>query len=715
MARIPEHIVEQIRQSTDIVTIISEVVMLKQRGRNYIGLCPFHGEKTPSFNVNQERGIYKCFGCGKGGDAVKFLMEYHKLGYGEALRSLADRAGIRLEETASDGSDSANKYDLVYSALKSTAHLFQELLMKHEGLDALRYIRTREFSADTIQKFALGYAPNAWDVITKELTAQGYTEETLLSAGLVVKKEGTGRVYDRFRNRVMFPIHNEVGRVIGFGARQLEEDGMGKYINSAQGLVYDKSKVLYGLFQAKEEIRRKGFALLTEGYADVITVWQAGFKNVIASSGTALTKEQLRLLARYCTHIKLVYDADTAGINAALRGMDTALEEGFDIDIVRLPKGEDPDSMIRTKGIEAFERAVQSTASLVAFKADVMDSQGLLSTPRGQTQAVRSILDTIAKVPDRLKRDFMVKQLAQLFALRETDVHQELESILRHHTQQQRRNQSREQHRTDRTTLHTTTTAHHHTDTTATSHIVDGRQTILRTAHHSSTDQHIHDGATPLPFFDTPHSANDDDRLRVSQLQELFVEEETLLRSMLTIKECIPHITDVLCIQKHHFSSETAQILFQAILSAAQHSADPLHILIADESLPEDYGMLIAGFAIQTETPSIQWKEQFDVEIPDETKIVIDDCARELILRRLRTEANTLQHTIQQSPDLAKDLFFRCISIDKTRRIIEQTRGHSLDVAIETLVDDTLLDIFTRPTEQKTVKTAMIQQGETSE
>ncbi len=643
MARIPEHIVEQIRQSTDIISVIGEVVMLRQRGRNYIGLCPFHNEKTPSFNVNHERGIYKCFGCGKGGDAVKFHMDYYKQSYGEALRALAEKAGIRLEEDHS--TDSISNFDIAYSALYQAANFYQCLLMKHEGYSALEYVRGRGFTADTIEKFMLGYAPDTWDFLTKELRIQGFTEETLTDTGLVVRKEETGRIYDRFRGRLMFPIHNEVGRVIGFGARQLADDGMGKYINSPQGLVYDKSKVLYGIAQAKEEIRRKGYVILTEGYADVITVWQAGFKNVVASSGTALTREQLRLLARYTTHLKCVYDADNAGINAALRGTELALEEGFDVDIVRLPQGDDPDSIIRTKGAEAFARALEQAVSFIDFKADIAKQQGLLATPRGQTQAVRGLVETIAKVSDRIKRDFMVQSLAQRFGLRETDVHKELAEALRSQMR------TRKGGSTDRQT---------HTR----SEITQGRQSIIREEMQTVEEQEVPTTETSI---------------------ELYPEEEKLLRVMLTLQEAIPHITEVLQVQAKHFITPSAQKLYMRIVEVASTQAnDILHTLIADESLSQEEEEMITGFAIESEAPSTYWKEQLSVVVPDETRQMVDDCARGLILRLLEQELVALQIAQKKNPEEFSG-FERYMQILEAKRRIEAQRGLELAEPIDSL------------------------------
>jgi DNA primase len=320
--RIPDQIIEQIRHDTDIVEVISDFVVLKKRGRNFLGLCPFHNEKTPSFNVLPEKGIFKCFGCGKGGDAITFLREHQKISYPEALKLLAERLGISLPDDTDDHAQGeSNRYENAYNVLRLAGNFFYKNLYADIGSEALQYVRLRGFSEETVKKFALGFSPDSFSATMSELKALGVSEEALLDAGLVGKKEETGRVYDRFRGRLMFPIQNPTGRVIGFGGRRMndEDTASAKYLNSPQSLVYNKSEVLYGIFQAKDALRQLGYAILVEGYADLLSVHQAGFQNVVASSGTALTKEQLRLLSRFCKRIKIVYDSDKAGINAALR------------------------------------------------------------------------------------------------------------------------------------------------------------------------------------------------------------------------------------------------------------------------------------------------------------------------------------------------------------------------------------------------------------
>ncbi len=429
--RIPSEKIEEIRNATDIVDLIGSFIPLKKRGKNYIGLCPFHTEKTASFNVSPERQMYHCFGCGVGGNAVTFLMEYEKISFVEAIRSLADKSGIFIPKSNRDQEEIASEQEKLYEVTREAGLFYYRCLNETiEGKFALEYFHHRGFSDETIKTFGLGYSPNSWEALIDNATEKKIPIELLEKAGLVRKRDD-GSYHDYFRGRAMFPIFSTTGRVVGFGARKLyQDDPLGKYINSPETLIYNKSKILYGIYNAKETIREKDSVILVEGYADLISVYQAGIRNVVASSGTALTQEQIHLLNRYTKKIIIVYDADSAGSKAALRGVDLILENDLDVQVVSLPEGEDPDSFVRSKGGKALELLVEKSISFIDFIAQSYEREGKLQTPEGQSQTVRAIVQTIAKMKDELKRNFYIRQVAEKYRLYESTLLRELEKII---------------------------------------------------------------------------------------------------------------------------------------------------------------------------------------------------------------------------------------------------------------------------------------------
>ncbi|MEW6510495.1 MAG: DNA primase [Bacteroidota bacterium] len=429
--RIPDETIEEVRRASDIVDVIGGYVQLKKRGKNYIARCPFHQEKTPSFTVSAEKQMYHCFGCGAGGNVFTFVMAQEKVSFVEAVRTLAERAGIVIPESTADRAQ-ATENEGLYDACKTAGlHYYDNLVNSIEGKLALEYLHHRRFSDATIRKFGLGYAKNTWDDLVRHIEERKLDITQFITAGLVLKREEGQSYYDRFRGRAMFPIFSSSGRPIGFGARKLrEDDPLGKYINSPETPIYNKSRNLYGLFQAKEAIRAKGFAILVEGYADLISLFQAGVENVVASSGTALTEDQIHLIGRYANAVTLVYDADSAGSKATMRGVDLLIEQGMDVKVAPLPQGEDPDSFVRTRGGEAFGRLIEGAVSFLDFKAAAFRDQGLLATPEGKTRAVRSLVETLAKMGDEIKRNFYIQYVAEKYGIYETVLYRELERIL---------------------------------------------------------------------------------------------------------------------------------------------------------------------------------------------------------------------------------------------------------------------------------------------
>jgi DNA primase len=424
---ITEDIKRQILSRTDIVEIIGEAIDLRRKGRSFVGLCPFHNDTHPSMNVNPDLGIYKCFSCGAGGDVISFLINYHRLSYVEAMQLLAKRAGIVIPDESYEKKDKgqASKIEQALNVLSAAAVFYHRILETPLGSIARSFYTKRGFNDSIIKEFMLGYSPDSWDSTINELKKQGFSESAIEDAGLIVRNEQSNTFYDRFRNRAMFPIQDYLGKVIAFGARQLNpDDKMGKYINSPQTIVYDKSQTLYGLFQAKNEIRSRKYSILVEGYADVISMHSAGFKNTVASSGTALTKEQLDLLYRYCKKIYISYDSDTAGITAADRALELAKEKGFEVMIVRLPDGEDPDSIVQKHGNKLMNTFIDHAQPFLQFKIDLLEKSGALSTPSGKSDAVRKIIRIISSIPDRLQHDEYIRQLSSMLQISESQLKQ---------------------------------------------------------------------------------------------------------------------------------------------------------------------------------------------------------------------------------------------------------------------------------------------------
>ncbi len=423
----PEWLIERIRDRVDLVELVGEVVALKRVGKNYAGLCPFHPEDTPSFFVHPERGIFKCFGCGKGGNAITFVMEYYRMSFPEAVRFLAERVGIALpEEEKGEQLESHERHQLLYRALQVAARFYHEALFRADGEPARRYALGRGLRTETLRRFGIGYAPDAWDALVQHLRQHGFHDVVLEEAGLASRSE-RGTLYDRFRHRLVFPVYDTIGRVVGFGARRLrEEEVTPKYLNSPATLVYDKSRLLYGLYHARDALRSQGYAVLVEGYVDVLTLHQAGIETAVATAGTALTAEQLRLLRRYCQQLFVVYDADRAGQQATLRALEPALREGFEVSIVLLPEGEDPDSFVQSQGAEAFRLRLRHAVPFLEFVMLQYQQQGMLQTPTGQAQAVRHLVRLIAAIPDKLVHDFHIRHLAARFALPESLLYEEL-------------------------------------------------------------------------------------------------------------------------------------------------------------------------------------------------------------------------------------------------------------------------------------------------
>jgi DNA primase len=425
LARIPRHKVDEIYNAADILEVVGDYVPLKKKGQNYWALSPFTNEKTPSFAVNPAKGIFKCFSSGKGGNAVQFLIELEGLSYVEALRALAKKYNIELEEEEESPEEKAarDKRESLLIVNEFASRWFHEqMLQSEEGRSVgLSYFKERGILEHSIKSFQLGYAPDSWEAFVAEAEKQQFRNEYLQELGLASTSEKTGKLYDRFRERVMFPISDVAGKVVGFGGRVLtSEKQMAKYINSPESSVYHKSHVLYGLFQAKQHIRNADLCIMTEGYLDVIALHQSGVQHAVASSGTALTTEQVRLIRRFTKNVLMIYDGDAAGIKAALRGIDILLQEAMQARVLVLPDGHDPDSFIKQHGVEAFEQTVKEKAlSFIDFQYEVLSDQYDVSDPGQQATLVREMAATLGNIGDLLNRQLHVQHLASKLGLSE--------------------------------------------------------------------------------------------------------------------------------------------------------------------------------------------------------------------------------------------------------------------------------------------------------
>ncbi len=434
---ISQNTIQQILNRIDIIDVVGGFVKLKKRGTNYLGLCPFHNERTPSFTVSPSKEIYKCFGCGKSGNTISFLMEHEKYSYVDSLRWLANKYGIEIEETfASDEQKQQMQVaDSLYIINNFAQQFFTKTLFEtEEGRDiGLSYLKERGFREDIIRKFQLGYNPEGRDSFTKAAIAGQYNTELLVKTGLVVNRHD--QFMDNYRGRIIFPVHNHSGKVLGFGARVLKtNDKAPKYINTPENEIYVKSKILYGSYFARVAIDKADECLLVEGYTDVLSLHQAGIENVVASGGTSLTLDQLRLIRKYSNNLTIIYDGDAAGVKAALRGLDLALEEGLNVKLVLIPDKEDPDSYVNKVGASAFNEFVRShKKDFILFQLEVALKDADGDTVR-KSEVVNSIAETISKInkaEDFTKQQDYIKQCSQILKIDESGLHALVNKFIR--------------------------------------------------------------------------------------------------------------------------------------------------------------------------------------------------------------------------------------------------------------------------------------------
>ncbi len=424
--------IERILDAANISDVVSEFVTLKKRGVNQLGLCPFHNEKTPSFTVSPAKGIFKCFGCGKGGNSVNFVMELEQLSYPDALRWLAKKFHIEIEEKEESQEEKALKDEresmMIVSAF-AQKYFSRYLLKENEGRTiGLSYLRERGIRDDIITKFELGFCPDGKDIFTQAATKEGFKMDFLEKTGLTIKRDDWIR--DRFGGRVIFPVHNVAGRVIAFGGRTLTNDKkVAKYLNSPESEIYHKGKTLYGIFQAKRDITKLDKCFLVEGYTDVLSFHQAGIENVVASSGTSLTLDQIRLIRRFSPNITIVYDGDDAGIKASLRGIDMVLEEGINVKVLPLPRGEDPDSFARSMSAgELTEYIKINETDFIKFKTQLLMGT-VENDPVSKARLINEIVRSISVIPDTITRTIYIKECSRLMDVQEAVLYSEIRKI----------------------------------------------------------------------------------------------------------------------------------------------------------------------------------------------------------------------------------------------------------------------------------------------
>jgi len=430
---IKQEVIDKVLETARIEEVVGDFVDLKKRGTSLIGNCPFHHEKTPSFHVSVSKGIYKCFGCGVGGDSLKFVMELEKFSYPEAIRYLADKYSIQIEEVERSPAQLAaqDKRESLYVLSAWASKFFAEQLWKTEmgQVIGLNYFKERGYREDIIKKFELGYSPEEWTALVDKAQVAGFHPDYLAASGLAIERDDKS-LYDRFRGRVMFPIHNLTGRVIGFGCRTLKTDKkVAKYVNSPESEIYHKSDVLYGLNFAKKAIMEEDNCYLVEGYADVLSVHQAGVENVVSSSGTSLTTGQIKLISRFTKNVTILYDGDEAGIKASLRGTDMLLEEGLNVKVLLFPDGNDPDSYVQKFGATAFKDYVKSNQQdFIFYKTNIL-LRDANNDPIKRAEVIRDVVESIALIPDEIKVSVFIRECSSLLDIEERILLAELNKI----------------------------------------------------------------------------------------------------------------------------------------------------------------------------------------------------------------------------------------------------------------------------------------------
>lgn len=429
--RFDEAIKEQIRSRADIAAVIGRYVTLKGSGQSLKGLCPFHKEKTPSFHVNPVKGFFHCFGCGKGGDVFTFLQEIEGIGFSDVIKLLAEETGVELkplleQKPAQNLSDNQLSKSDMLNIHETAARFYYSSIRQSQ--EAINYFKSRGLAPETVKEFRLGYSPSGWSSLIMHFQSQRIAPPSLVSCGLAIEKEG-GKFYDRFRNRVMFSLFDLSGKIIGFAGRGMEQDATPKYLNSPETLLYKKKNFLYGLYQARQYIKEYGFVIVVEGYMDYLTMYQARVRNVVASSGTALTEEHAQLLLRFCSKIVLLFDGDSAGQTAAIRAIYVLAPFNFDISVLVLPDDEDPDSYIKKYGGESFKEQIKNSRDWMNFIIEKMIIEHDARTPRGKSAAIAALNPLVQSLRDSIAQQKFKKEISEHLGLDEKLVYDRINEL----------------------------------------------------------------------------------------------------------------------------------------------------------------------------------------------------------------------------------------------------------------------------------------------
>lgn len=622
---------DEILEKVDLVDVISEVVNLKRRGANYVGLCPFHNEKTPSFTVSPDKGLYKCFGCGKAGNVFTFMQDYYNLTFPEAMRELSTKAGLQFEENVSpEAAREMSRQEKVSKALEYANIFYQNSLSDKIGAEAMAYFRRRGFDNAIIEKFGLGFSPAEWNELQKFLNGMNFSNEDLLDAGLLIKKEGAEKYWDRFRGRAMFPIMSPTGKVIGFGARDFSKVrpyNSPKYLNSPQTIVYDKSNAIYGLFQAKNEIRNKKYVILSEGYADVISLHKAGFSQAIASCGTSLTTGQLRILLRYAGKLYISYDGDSAGINASLKAIELALPLGFDVNVVSLPDGEDPDSVIEKHGEQMYRRCLDDAKPFVDFIYEQRKKNDELKSPKEKSDFVRYVVKLITSIPDRLQHDFFIRRVATLMNLTE--------------------NQLRDLYR-NKTNIENTVRQNENK-------IIPLRADDSRSDYNGGAGNPEQSGATLVSLMPE---------------ETLSAAEIALFRTLADFPEMMPYCVEKLGVSENNFESDLSKEVFSTLKKIHERKHTLQYIPEMEES---DYDDSVVQFLIDMvmnrETPSDKWKDFYTTDVVFDRKKIVSDALITIELRKTERNLNELS----SKPELTGEELQKVVELTMRRNKLKDS------------------------------------------
>jgi DNA primase len=611
-------IINKVKENIDIIDIIKESVpTLKAVGKDYKALSPFTNEKTPSFYVSREKQFFKDFSSGKGGDVIVFIREFHNMTFNEAVEFLASKAGIELSSVEKVKTN-FDKLDKIRKALSITSDYFHNNLFKIIG-EPYQYLFNRGITNDSIKEFQLGYASDSWNQLHNYLKKYDFEDELLIEIGLL--KNNNGKVYDAYRDRLIFPIRDELGRVVGFGGRTYKKDDKtAKYINSPQSIIYDKSKLLYGLFESKREISNKKNAILVEGYLDVISLHQEGIKNVVASSGTALSEHQIKIISRHSNNLYIIYDSDKAGVSAANRVMDIALQNNLEIKLVQLPDGEDPDSIIHHYGRNTFNNYLSESIDFVQFRINTTE---IKDNPSSEAELLRGLINSIKQIPDRLKHDYYLRRIADILKLTDfqfANLYNEKKKI----ENQDRKNEAQKLQQ-------------------------DTKQV---------SQQLVPSKEEPIESFESFNK-------RLSQLLPAEVE---ILRYLIEKYDEFYELTEDYEIGEDTFISQNAKDIYQILLEAEGHNL--IEYLSNNEKVTNSIKNMIIGLPFS--------KEQLNEKLAKD-KNISTEFTKETIIQALISLQIEKMHSIEnkkfENDDISDDILFEIENITKTIHELEFKRS----------------------------------------